>query len=91
MHQTTSHQVHQHTHVLFGQPVEESCWISRKYLIVMESGDGLDALLKLLQARLHTLHLNPTYWKTLYVPAVGMILAASNEIRGCSCTCPASR
>ena len=57
---TTSYQVHKHTHVLFGQPVEESCWIGGKDLVILDSGDGLDTLLQLLQARLHTLYLNTT-------------------------------
>lgn len=52
-----SHQIYKHTHVLFGQPVEQSCWISGKDLIIVESGDGLDTLLELLQTRFHTLYL----------------------------------
>lgn len=56
-----SHQVYEHTHVLFGQPVEQSCWIRGKDLIILEGGDGLDTLLELLQTWLHTLYLNPTY------------------------------
>lgn len=62
---TASHQIHKHTHVLLGQPVEKGCWISGKDLIVVESGDGLDALLQLLQTGLHALYLNPTRAQTL--------------------------
>lgn len=46
--------------MLLGEPVEKGCWISGKDLVIVESGDGLDALLQLLQTWLHTLYLNPT-------------------------------
>ena len=43
-----SHQVDQHTHVLLREPMEEVCRVAGQDLVVMESRDGLDALLKLL-------------------------------------------
>ena len=52
-----THQVHQHTHVFLGQPVEEVGRVAGQDLVVVQRGDGLDALLQLLQARLHALDL----------------------------------
>lgn len=43
-----THQVDKHTHVLLGQPVEEVSGVAGQNLIVMQSGDGLNALLQLL-------------------------------------------
>lgn len=50
-------QVDEHAHVLFGQPVEEVSRVAGQDLIIVQRGDGLDALLQLLQAWLHALHL----------------------------------
>lgn len=52
-----THQVDKHTHVLLGQPVEEVSGVAGQNLIVMQSRDGLNALLQLLQAWLHAFHL----------------------------------
>lgn len=43
--------------MLLGQPVEEVRRVAGQNLVVVEGGDGLDALLQLLQTRLHALHL----------------------------------
>lgn len=43
--------------MLLGQPVEEVSGVAGQDLVVVQGGDGLDALLQLLQARLHALHL----------------------------------
>ncbi len=51
------YQIDKDTHVLLGQPVEEVCWVAGQNLIIMKCRNGLDALLQLLQTRLHTLHL----------------------------------
>lgn len=50
-------QVDEHTHVLLGQPVEEVSRVAGQDLVIVQGGDGLDALLQLLQAWLHALHL----------------------------------
>lgn len=43
--------------MLLGQPVEEVSGVAGQDFIIVQCGDGLDALLQLLQAWLHTLHL----------------------------------
>jgi len=43
--------------VLLGQPVKEISGVAGQNFIIVQRGDGLDALLKLFQARLHTFHL----------------------------------
>lgn len=58
-----THQVDKDTHVFLGQPVEKVSWVGGKNFIIVECGDGLDALLQLLQTWLHTFYLG-LYEKT---------------------------
>lgn len=44
--------------MLLGQPVEEVGRVTGQDFIIVECGDGLDALLELLQTRLYALHLH---------------------------------
>lgn len=43
-----TYQVHEHTHMLFRQPVEEVRGVTGQDLVIVECWDGLDALLQLL-------------------------------------------
>lgn len=88
--QEDAHQVDEDTHVLFGQPVEEIGRVTGQDLIVVQRGDGLDALLQLLQTRLDALHLR-THTHTLIRSNTHHSGELLTEEKCVALTCPASR
>ena len=54
--------------MLLGQPMEEVGRVARQDLVVVECGDGLNALLQLFQTRFHTLNLQHTHTHTHTCP-----------------------